>query len=172
MAALGAPGFALGLGGPPPGAGAPAAAAAAAAAAAPIVPGAPAPFSAAIVAAIARGDAAEASVADRAGLEAELVRVREEIARRPLPPPVAAPVAAPLPPIITGREPPIGTPAPQGSNITIQWDARGTPGPWILRIDYDRANPDFQEVTAEGPIVYTVKRQGALLGTIYSVTVV
>jgi hypothetical protein len=125
-----------------------------------------------LAAAIARGDAAEASVADRAGLEAELARVREEIARRPLPPPVAAPVAAPLPPIITGREPPIGTPAPQGSNMTIQWDARGTPGPWILRIDYDGANPDFQEVTAAAPIVYTVKRPGALSGRIYSVTVV
>lgn len=124
-----------------------------------------------LAAAIARSVAAEASVADRAGLEAELIRVREEIARRPLPPPAAAPPPAPTPPIITGRTP-VDVEVPQGSNITIQWDRRGTHGPWILRVDYDGANPDFQEVTDPAPIVYTVKRPGALMGTIYSVTVV
>jgi len=117
---------------------------------------------------------AETSAADRAELQARLDRVDAAIAARPVPaePVVADPDPVPLPPIITGRNPPVGTPAPQGSNIRIQWDPRETRGPWILRIDYNGANPDFQEVTDPGPIVYTVKRQGALLGTIYSVTVV
>lgn len=126
-----------------------------------------------LTAAIARGDAAaEASVADRAALQTELANVRAAIAAIPPPAPVAAPVAAPLPPIITGREPPVDVEAPQGSNIRIRWNPRETRGPWILRVDYDGVNPDFQEVTDPGPIVYTVKRTGALLGTIYSVTVV
>jgi predicted nucleic acid-binding Zn-ribbon protein len=114
---------------------------------------------------------ARADEAARGDLGRQLAALQAQITA--LPPPYVPPVApAVVAPKITGREPPVGTPAPQGSNITIHWDARGTPGPWILRIDYDRANPDFQEVTAEGPIVYTVKRQGALLGTIYSVRVV
>ena len=125
-----------------------------------------------LAAAIARSDAAEASVADRAGLEAELVRVREEIAGLRVPPPVAAPPPAPAAPVITGREPPADVEAPQGSNITIQWDPRGTPAPWILRVDYNGANPDFQEVTNPGAINYTIKREGDLSGRIYSVTVV
>ena len=124
-----------------------------------------------LAAAVARAQIAEVGNKERENLAAELARVNATIAAIPPPyvPPPAAPVIAPE---ITGREPPVGTPAPQGSNITIQWDAHGTPAPWILRIDYDGANPDFQEVTAEGPIVYTVKRPGALSGRIYSVTIV
>ena len=120
-----------------------------------------------LAAALARSVAAEASVADRAGLEAELARIREEIARRP--PPVAVPVAMPVP-VIISREP--GGNVVVGSEITINWDDHGSPAPWILRVDYDGANPDFQEVTEQAPIAYTVKRPGALSGRIYSVTVV
>jgi hypothetical protein len=124
-----------------------------------------------LTAAVARAQIAEVGNQERRALADELDRVRASIAALPAPyiPPVAPAVVAPE---ITGREPPIGTPAPQGSNITIQWDAHETPAPWILRIDYDGANPDFQEVTSEVPIVYTVKRPGALSGRIYSVTVV
>jgi hypothetical protein len=122
--------------------------------------------------AIARSDAAEASVADRTALEAELARVHEEIARLHVPAPVAAPPPAPAAPVITGREPHANVQAPQGSGIRIQWDPRGTPSPWILRVDYDGANPDFQEVTDRGAINYTIKRPGVLSGRIYSVTVV
>jgi len=124
-----------------------------------------------LAAAVSRAQVAEGNNKERAALAEELDRVRASIAA--LPAPYVAPVAPEVvAPVITGREPPVGTPAPQGSSITIQWDPRGTPAPWILRIDYDGTNPDFQEITAEGPIVYTVKRPGALSGRIYSVTVV
>lgn len=116
-----------------------------------------------LAAAIARGDAAEASVA-------ELARVREEIARLRVPAPLAPPPPAPAAPVITGREP--AGEVTTGTNIAIQWNNNGTPSPWILRVDYDGANPDFQEVTDSAPIKYTIKRPGALSGRIYSVTVV
>jgi hypothetical protein len=123
-----------------------------------------------LAAAIARGNAAEASVADRRALEAELARVHEEIAGLRVPPPVAAPPPAPAAPVITRREP--AGEVRTGTDISIQWDPRGTVGPWILRVDYDGANPDFQEVTNLGAINYTIKREGVLSGRIYSVTVV
>uniref|UniRef100_A0A6C0B1Y8 Uncharacterized protein n=1 Tax=viral metagenome TaxID=1070528 RepID=A0A6C0B1Y8_9ZZZZ len=122
-----------------------------------------------LAAALARSVAAEASVADRAGLEAELARIHEEIAARPIPAAPAAPVAVPVPEIIN-RVP--GGNVVVGNEITINWDTHGSPAPWILRVDYDGANPDFQEVTNSAPIMYTVKRPGELMGTIYSVRVV
>jgi hypothetical protein len=117
--------------------------------------------------ALARATVAENATAERQALAKELASVRAQIAA--IPPPVAA-APRPVAPKITGREPPVGTPAPEGSTIKILWDPNGTSAPWILRIDYNGTTPDFQEITATGPIVYKIKSSGELSGRIYSVT--
>jgi hypothetical protein len=117
--------------------------------------------------ALARATVAENATAERQALAKELASVRAQIAA--IPPPVAA-APRPVAPKITGREPPVGTPAPEGSTIKILWDPSGTSAPWILRIDYNGTTSDFQEITAAGPIVYKIKSSGELSGRIYSVT--
>jgi hypothetical protein len=120
-----------------------------------------------LAAALARATVAENATAERQALAKELASVRAQIAA--IPPPVAA-APRPVAPKITGREPPVGTPAPEGSTIKILWDPNGTSAPWILRIDYNGTTSDFQEITATGPIVYKIKSSGELSGRIYSVT--
>jgi hypothetical protein len=113
--------------------------------------------------------AAQTSAPDLQKIQAELAAVAAQIASLPATAPPPAPVNVPK---ITGREPPISEPAPQGSVVKIKWDPNTTRGPWILRVDYDGKDPDFQEVNTEGDIDYEIKRQGALTGTIYNVIVV
>lgn len=113
-----------------------------------------------------RAQAAERKNAEIQPLTEEIARVRAQIAS--LPPPVVVPPPA-IAPEILGRDPEGNVRT--GSVIQIRWDPKGTTGPWILRVDYDGFS-DFQEVTAVGPITYTVKRPGALSGRIYSVTLV
>jgi len=110
---------------------------------------------------------ARADEAARRDLGAQLAALQAQIAALP-PPYVPPPPLPPQPfPIITGR-----TPAGEvavGSNINIQWEPCGTARPWILKIFYDGANPDFKDIQAEGDIVYTVKQPGALTGQIFSI---
>jgi predicted nucleic acid-binding Zn-ribbon protein len=110
---------------------------------------------------------ARADEAARGDLGRQLAALQAQITA--LPPPYVPPT--PLPPqpfpIIRGR-----TPAGEvavGSNINIQWEPRGTVGPWILKIFYDGVNPDFKDIQAEGNIAYTVKQPGALTGQIFSI---
>lgn len=122
-------------------------------------------------AAIARAAAAETNTEDRnrltAGLTEELVRLRAQIAAIPPPAPVVVPPPAVAPRIISRS--PEGD-VQVGRFITITWNSNRTPGPWILRVDYNGTNPDFQEVTLDQDISYQIKRPGALSGRIYSVT--
>lgn len=110
---------------------------------------------------------AAANDAARVDLGAQLAALQLQIAA--IPPPYVPP--PPLPPVqyatITGRTPP-GDIAP-GNNIQIQWDPHGTAGPWILKIFYDGANPDFKDILAVGDIEYTVKQPGRLTGQIFSI---
>jgi hypothetical protein len=117
----------------------------------------------------ARAIAAQTSAPDLQKIQTELAAVAAQIASLPAPTPPPAPINIPK---ITGREPPISEPTSQGSVIKIQWDPNTTRGPWILRVDYDGKEPDFQEVNTAGDIDYEIKRQGALTGTIYNVIVV
>jgi len=110
---------------------------------------------------------ASANEAARRQVEAQLAALRDQIAALP-PPYVPPPPLPPQPiPIITGRTP-AGVIAP-GSNIQIQWDPRGTAGPWILKIIYDGGNPDFKDIQVAGDIPYKVKQPGALAGQIFSI---
>lgn len=110
---------------------------------------------------------ARADEAARRDLGAQLAALQAQIAS--LPPPYVPP--QPLPPqpfpIITGRTP-AGEVLP-GSDISIQWNPRGTIGPWILKIFYNERNPDFKDIQVAGDITYTVKQPGALTGQIFSI---
>lgn len=109
---------------------------------------------------------ARADEAARRELEAQLAALRAQIDALP-PPYVPPPVVAQPLPTITGRTP-VGD-VPPGDNINIQWNSNGTAGPWILKIYYDGANPDFKDIQVVGDIVYTVKQAGALSGQIFSI---
>lgn len=117
-------------------------------------------------AAVARAQVAETGNQERRALAEELARVRTQIAAIP-PPLVVPPPEVVVAPKILRRDP--AGEVSTGTPIQIFWDQNGTAGPWILRIDYDGTNSDFQEVTMPGPIAYTIKRPGALSGRIYNI---
>lgn len=117
-------------------------------------------------AAVACAQVAETGNQERRALAEELARVRTQIAAIP-PPLVVPPPEVVVAPKILRRDP--AGEVSTGTPIQIFWDQNGTAGPWILRIDYDRTNSDFQEVTMPGPIAYTIKRPGALSGRIYNI---
>lgn len=110
---------------------------------------------------------AELHKASRDSIEYGILFISEQLNNLPKPyAPAPPPPQAPLPQII-GRTP-AGSVSPN-QNITIQWNSNGTTGPWLLRVAYSNTNPDFQEITAEGDIQYTVKRSGQITGEIYTI---